>query len=167
MSIVGKIVRELREHGIELSVTQKRYKGAWVDKIAWRAHEPLPKEALATIKENREALIRWLNLPATEDDLAALTAATGRTDPSPLLTRGEARLLSLLPPPTPATPWERLISDFYTGRECDPIRPWENDPATAGQRAYTTKLTGATPPEGATKGECSYVIGRAKKGLPL
>jgi hypothetical protein len=159
------IILELREAGVELSVTQKRKGGAWVDRIVVRSRGKLTKEILATIKLRKDALIEWLNLPATEDELAAVEK-TGRRA-SPLLTRGDARGLSLLPPPPPHTPWGMLVSDFYLARTEEPLRAWEQLPATPNQRAFAAKLTGIVPPDGATKGECSYVIGRKKKGLPL
>jgi hypothetical protein len=152
----AKIVAKAQRAGVELVIGKK------ADRVLCRCRGKLPKEIRAMVKDNREALIRWLNLPATEEDLEAV-AKTGR-HPSSLLTRGEARELSLLPAPEPATRWGLLLSDYYIGRESDRLKRWEETPATAKQKTYLNSLCGVMPPEGATKGECSFAISLVKRG---
>jgi hypothetical protein len=146
---VSEFVTVLRRCGVELFEARK------LDRIRVQSRDPLPRDLKKFIRDHKEFLLDYLFQPASPDELAAV-AATGRT-PSPLLTRAQARLLSLLPAPRPFTPWQLLLDGYES------FKPWQRRPASEKQLKYCRSL-GVIPPEGATAGAVSYAIDRLKKG---
>jgi hypothetical protein len=150
----AEIVALCRERGVEL------FEGRKPDRLRVCSRGKLPPDLRRLLRENKAALIAHLAEPATPEELAAV-AATGR-NPSPLLTRAQARELSLLPAPPKPDRWEAATCDFWTARLDSPLRPWQKRPVSDAQRFYLRKH-GFEPPADATCGEASYLISQLKQ----
>ena len=122
--------------------------------------QPHPPESFHRwLVENKTALVAALAMPATAAELEAVKA-TGR-NPSPLLSRGEARLLATVPLPRWPTPsLGEQVDAILTGklpktRERPP--QWHHSNASAKQVALLEKF-GVTAPPALTKGRASAAI---------
>jgi hypothetical protein len=146
----AEIIDHCRQRGVEL------FEGRKSDKLRVCSHGKLPPDLRRLVRDNKPALLEYLAEPATPEDLDAV-ARTGR-NPSPLMTRAQARELSLLPLPQPSR-WDEAVCEFWEGRADDPLRPWQKRPVTDAQRFFLRRH-GFEPPADATCGEASFLVGR-------
>jgi hypothetical protein len=146
---VSEFVATLQKCGVELFEARK------LDRIRVVSREPIPRDLRKFIRDHKEVILDYLFAPASPSELDAV-AATGR-NPSPLLTRAQARLLSLLPTPRPFTPWQLLLDGYES------FKPWQRRPASDKQRSFCRSL-GVEPPANASAGAVSYAIDRLKRG---
>jgi hypothetical protein len=158
---VAEFVAVLQTCGVELFEARK------LDRIRVQSREPLPRDLRRFIRDNKEALLNYLFAPASPEECAAV-AATGR-NPSPLLTRAQARELALTPAPPQPTRWELLLDGYgphlLIGKDGLPVKvgigflAWEKRRASRRQLNYLRSLAaGIIPPTNASAGAMSYAI---------